>query len=56
LRRFPDDEENPGGTKPVWEVYKAADTKNENAVFDQYKDLIGIKDWSEVNYTAPVKP
>jgi hypothetical protein len=55
LRRFPDDEENPGGTKPVWEVYKAADTKNENVVFDQYKDIIGIKSWDEVQYKAAIK-
>ena len=50
LRRFPDDETDPGGTKPVWEVYKAADTENENAVFDQYKEIIGITNWKEVEY------
>lgn len=50
LRRFPDDETDPGGTKPVWEVYKAADTENENAVFDQYKEMIGITNWKEVEY------
>jgi hypothetical protein len=50
LRRFPDDETDPGGIKPVWEVYKAADTENENAVFDPYKEMIGITDWKEVQY------
>ena len=54
LRRFPDDEKDPGGIKPVWKVFEAADSKNENAVFDQYKDVIGIKNWSEVNYTKPI--
>tara|TARA_R110002050_G_scaffold141496_2_gene266697 strand:+ start:45851 stop:47992 length:2142 start_codon:yes stop_codon:yes gene_type:complete len=54
LRRFPDDEEDPAGAKPVWYVFKAADTENENAVFDQYKELIGIKDWDEVQYKGKI--
>jgi hypothetical protein len=52
LRRFPDDEKDPGGKKPVWYVFQAADTPNENAVFDQYKEMIGIKDWKETQYTG----
>lgn len=55
LRRFPDDEEKPGGTKPVWDVYKAADTENETKVFDQFKTLIGIKHWNEVHYKGSIK-
>jgi hypothetical protein len=35
-------------------VFKAADTENENAVFDQYKDMIGIQDWSEVQYKGEI--
>ena len=31
LRRFPDDETDPGGAKPACYVFKAADTPNENA-------------------------
>jgi len=54
LRRFPDDEQDPGGAKPVWYVFKAADTENENAVFDQYKEMIGIKDWTEVQYKGEI--
>lgn len=54
LRRFPDDETDPGGAKPVWYVFKAADTPNENAVFDQYKETIGIKDWKEARYTGEI--
>ncbi len=54
LRRFPDDEKDPGGAKPVWYVYKAADSPNENAVFDQYKEIIGIKDWKETRYTGVI--
>jgi len=48
LRKFPDDETDPGGAKPVWHAYKAGDTDEEDTVFDQYKTLIGIKDWSEI--------
>ena len=55
LRRFPDDEQDPGGAKPVWYVFKAADTPNENTVFDQYKEMIGIKDWKEVQYADKIK-
>ena len=55
LRRFPDDEKDPGGAKPVWHVFKAADTPNENAVFDQYKEIIGIKDWKEVQFQGKIE-
>lgn len=55
LRRFPDDEKDAGGVKPVWDVYKAADTKNENMVFDKYKDIIGIKSWDLIQYKAVIK-
>jgi len=48
LRRFPDDEEDPGGRKPVWYVYQAAETEREDEVFDPYKAIIGINNWSEI--------
>jgi hypothetical protein len=54
LRRFPDDKKEPGGKKPVWYVYQAADTPDENAVFDQYKEMIGIKDWNDVSYKGKI--
>ena len=54
LRRFPDDEKEPGGVKPVWKVFEAADTKNENQIFDPYKKTIGISSWDEVNYKKPI--
>ena len=38
----------------MWQVYKAADTKNENAVFDEYKEMIGITDWKEVQYKGEI--
>ncbi len=48
LRRFPDDEEKPGAIKPVWYVYQAFGTDKEDEVFDQYKEMIGIKSWDEI--------
>ena len=54
LRRFPDDEAEPGGRKPVWYVFQAADRKNEDEVFDQYKPVIGINDWNDANYLGEI--
>lgn len=48
LRRFPDDETDPGGTKPVWYAYQAAGTDKEDEVFEPYKSIIGITNWSEI--------
>lgn len=56
LRRFPDDETDPGGRKPVWYVYQAADRRNEDEVFDQYKKDIGITSWDQVNYAGEIDP
>ena len=54
LRRFPDDEEDPGGIKPVWKVYQAFGTEQEDEVYEPYKAIIGIKDWDEIRYTLPI--
>lgn len=54
LRRFPDDEEDPGGRKPVWFVYQAADTEQEDEVFEKYKPIIGIQNWEEIRYKGPL--
>ncbi len=48
LRRFPDDEVDPGGRKPVWYAYQAAGTDKEDEVFEPYKAIIGISSWDEV--------
>jgi hypothetical protein len=52
LRKFPDDETDPGGAKPVWYAYQAAGTESEDDVFDQYKPIIGIHDWNEIMKTV----
>jgi hypothetical protein len=54
LRRFPDDSTDPGGAKPVWYVYQAAGTDREDEVFEPYKSIIGITNWSEImHYISP---
>ncbi len=54
LRRFPDDEAQPGGRKPVWFLYQAAGTDQEDQVFEPYKQVIGISSWEEVRYNGEI--
>jgi hypothetical protein len=55
LRRFPDDKEDPQGKKPIWEVYRAAGTADEAAVFEPYKGVVGVKDWKDVRHAGEIK-
>jgi hypothetical protein len=55
LRRFPDDPVDPGGKKPVWYLYQAAGNAQEDTVFEIYKSVIGIQNWSEVLHTTPIQ-
>ena len=48
LRRYPDDETEPGGIKPAWEVWKAVGTDREDEVFAPYLKVMGLNDWSEI--------
>jgi len=52
LRKFPDDAADPGGRKPVWYAYQAAGTEEEENVFEPYKTMIGITDWSEIMHAV----
>ena len=54
LRRFSDDSADPGGRKPVWFAYQAADTNQEDSVFETYKSVIGINAWDDVRYTGVI--
>ena len=38
--------------KPVWYVWKAAGTAEEDSVFDQYKTTLGISDWDSILKTV----
>jgi len=55
LRRFPDDPDDPLGRKPIWYVYQAMGTPQEDAVFEPYKAVIGVRDWGEVAYRGPIR-
>jgi hypothetical protein len=55
LRRFPDDEVDPAGKKPVWYVYKALGTEQEVNAIDFAKKIIGISSWDEVRHTKEIK-
>ena len=53
VRRFMD-ETDPGGRKPAWFVFQAFGTDREDEVFEFAKDIIGIDDWDQVIYKAPI--
>lgn len=38
--------------KPVWYIWKAAGTAEEDSVFDQYKSTLGISDWDSILNTV----
>ncbi len=54
LRRFPDDETEPLGKKPVWYAVQAAGTSKEKDVLDPYKRIVGVDDWDEVTYIGEI--
>ncbi len=54
LRKFPDDEEDPLGKKPIWFLYQALATPNESSVIDPYLRTIGAKDWPSLLNQGPI--
>ena len=48
LRRFYDDEEEPNGCKPVWYVWQAAETENEDEVFKPYLRILRKTNWDAI--------
>ena len=55
LRRFPDDEEDPAGKKPVWYVFRDLGTPAQEQAIEFAKDIIGIDSWDEVQYRGPIE-
>ncbi len=55
LRRYPDDEDKPLGRKPVWCVFRCMGTDEEDKCFEFAKPIIGIGNWSEVEYRKPIR-
>lgn len=54
LRRFPDDEQKPFGTKPVWDVYRALGTPDEDRACAFALPLIGLGNWNEALHSGPI--
>ena len=55
LRKFPDEPGDPFGKKPIWHLYKALGTTQEDAAAAPYLKSIGIKAWSEVIHREPIR-
>lgn len=54
LRKFGDDKDDPHGVKPIWHLYQALGTEKEDGASAFAKEVIGIRDWSEVPYRGIV--
>lgn len=54
LRRFPDDETRPFGPKPVWDVYRALGTADEDRACAFALPLIGLESWSAALHTGSI--
>ena len=52
LRTFAEGSVSDLTPKPVWYVWKAAGTAEEDAVLDQYKTTLGITDWDSILKTV----
>ena len=48
LRKFPDEPGDPLGKKPIWHLYKALGTPEEEDAAKPYLKVIGLKDWRAV--------
>lgn len=55
LRKFPDDENEPLGKKPIWHLYQALGTPQENSVAEPYLKTIGIQSWDEIIHRQPIQ-
>ena len=55
LRKFPDEETDPLGKKPIWYLYKALGTPEEDAVAAPYLKTIGISSWNDVLYRGKIR-
>lgn len=55
LRRFPDDETDPHGPKPIWHLYQALGTPREKDASAPYLPVIGIQSWQEILHTGPIQ-
>lgn len=50
LRKFPKAAQDPYGKKPIWYLYQACGTENEEQVLAPYLKTIGIEKWSDLEH------
>jgi hypothetical protein len=55
LRKFSTDPVDPLGKKPIWEIVQAFETPDWKKIREPYKNVLGIKDWKEINYKGKIK-
>lgn len=55
LRKFPDEKTDPLGKKPIWYLYKALGTPQEDAVAAPYLKTMGISSWNDVLYRGEIR-
>ncbi|RYD22684.1 MAG: hypothetical protein EOP88_07180 [Verrucomicrobiaceae bacterium] len=55
LRKFPDEPGDPAGKKPIWHLYQALGTSEENEVAEPYLKTIGIRSWDEAVYRKEIR-
>jgi hypothetical protein len=48
LRKFPDDLDDPHGKKPIWHLFKALGTPDEDRLCNPYLNTIGISAWTDI--------
>jgi hypothetical protein len=54
LRRFPDDADDPGGKKPIWDVFRALAAPDEERVCAFALPKVGVETWNEVIYRGAI--
>jgi len=54
LRKFPDDETDPLGVKPIWPLYQALGTPSEEAIIAPYLKTIGLDSWADVRSSGEI--
>lgn len=55
LRKFTDEPGDPAGKKPIWHLYQALGTKEEDQLAAPYLKTIGITDWYQALYQQPIR-
>jgi hypothetical protein len=54
LRKFPDDATDPGGRKPIWDLYRALGTTDEDRACKFALPLVGVDTWRDVPFQGPI--